>query len=159
MSFYQEGRKAGDFEYGIELALRRLLASPQFLVRLEREPDNLAPGQTTDFLPAMNTPACSDAFGNPENPNEPDTATITCQTGGTPVTASDTASFSCLAVDLTVDRAVNCGPGFADNTQVRANDDTTLGCTAVDGDPVNWKYKACNAGTARCTPARWLTRT
>jgi hypothetical protein len=112
------------------------------------DPGNLAPGQTTDFLPAVNTPACSDAFGNPENPNEPDTATITCQTGGTPVTASDTASFSCLAVDLTVDRAVNCGPGFADNTQVRANDDTTLGCTAVDGDPVNWKYKACNAGTA-----------
>jgi hypothetical protein len=46
MSFYHEGRKAGDFDYGIELALRRILASPQFLVRLEREPDNLAPGQT-----------------------------------------------------------------------------------------------------------------
>jgi hypothetical protein len=43
MSFYQEGRKAGEFEDGIEFALRRLLASPQFLVRLERDPDNLAP--------------------------------------------------------------------------------------------------------------------
>src|SRR5262249_2314921 len=46
MSFYQEGRKAGEFEDGIEFALRRLLASPQFLVRLERDPDNLAAGQT-----------------------------------------------------------------------------------------------------------------
>jgi hypothetical protein len=46
MSFYQEGRKAGEFEDGIELALRRILASPQFLVRLEREPDGLAAGQT-----------------------------------------------------------------------------------------------------------------
>ena len=46
MSFYQDGRKAGEFEDGIELALRRILASPQFLVRLERDPDNLAPGQT-----------------------------------------------------------------------------------------------------------------
>jgi mono/diheme cytochrome c family protein len=46
MGFYQEGRKAGAFEDGIELALRRILASPQFLVRLEEEPPNLAPGQS-----------------------------------------------------------------------------------------------------------------
>jgi hypothetical protein len=46
MGFYQEGRKAGDFEDGIEFALRRLLDSPQFLVRLEQDPDNLAPGKT-----------------------------------------------------------------------------------------------------------------
>jgi mono/diheme cytochrome c family protein len=37
-AFYEEGRKAGDFDDGIELALRLLLASPQFLVRAEREP-------------------------------------------------------------------------------------------------------------------------
>ena len=42
MDFYQEGRKLGRFEDGIELALRRLLASPQFLIRAEREPANLA---------------------------------------------------------------------------------------------------------------------
>ena len=42
----EEGRKHGTFEDGIELALRRLLASPQFLVRAEREPANLASGQT-----------------------------------------------------------------------------------------------------------------
>jgi hypothetical protein len=46
MGFYQEGRKDGTFEDGIELALRRLLASPQFLVRAEREPANLATGKS-----------------------------------------------------------------------------------------------------------------
>jgi mono/diheme cytochrome c family protein len=41
MSFYEEGRKVGTFDDGIELALRRLLASPLFLVRAEKEPPNL----------------------------------------------------------------------------------------------------------------------
>ena len=45
MSFYQEGRRAGTFEDGIELALRRLLASPQFLVRAEKEPANVPAGR------------------------------------------------------------------------------------------------------------------
>jgi hypothetical protein len=41
MAFYNEGRHSGDaFEDGLELAIRRLLASPQFLVRAEREPAN-----------------------------------------------------------------------------------------------------------------------
>ena len=44
MGFYQEGRREGTFEDGIELALRRMLASPQFLVRAEREPANVAAG-------------------------------------------------------------------------------------------------------------------
>ncbi len=43
--FYQEGRREGTFEDGIELALRRILTSPQFLVRAEREPANVPPGQ------------------------------------------------------------------------------------------------------------------
>ena len=43
--FYQEGRREGSFEDGIELALRRILASPQFLVRAEREPENIPVGQ------------------------------------------------------------------------------------------------------------------
>ena len=46
MGFYQEGRKGGTFEDGIEIAVRRILASPQFLVRVEKEPANLAVGQT-----------------------------------------------------------------------------------------------------------------
>ena len=45
MEFYQEGRKDGTFDEGIELALRRLLASPQFLVRAEREPETVRAGQ------------------------------------------------------------------------------------------------------------------
>jgi len=44
MAFYEEGRKGGVFEDGIELALRRLLASPQFLVRAEKEPVTVAAG-------------------------------------------------------------------------------------------------------------------
>ncbi len=43
--FYQEGRREGGFQDGIELALRRILTSPQFLVRAEREPANAIPGQ------------------------------------------------------------------------------------------------------------------
>jgi mono/diheme cytochrome c family protein len=43
--FYQEGHREGTFEDGIELALRRILASPQFLVRAEREPSNAQPGK------------------------------------------------------------------------------------------------------------------
>ena len=45
MSFYEEGRRKGAFEDGIELALQRILSSPQFLVRAEREPANLAAGK------------------------------------------------------------------------------------------------------------------
>jgi hypothetical protein len=44
--FYQEGRREGGFEDGIELALRRILASPQFLVRAEKEPVNIPTGQS-----------------------------------------------------------------------------------------------------------------
>jgi hypothetical protein len=45
MSFYFEGRLAGTFDDGMELALRRLLTSPQFLVRAEKEPAKVAAGQ------------------------------------------------------------------------------------------------------------------
>jgi hypothetical protein len=45
LNFYQEGRRGGLFEDGIELALRRLLTSPQFLARSEKEPNNLPLGQ------------------------------------------------------------------------------------------------------------------
>ena len=43
--FYQEGRREGTFQDGIELALRRILTSPQFLVRAERQPENVPAGQ------------------------------------------------------------------------------------------------------------------
>ena len=43
VGFYHQGRAAGDFESGIEMALRRLLVSPEFLLRVERDPDDLDP--------------------------------------------------------------------------------------------------------------------
>jgi len=45
MSFYFEGRSSGTFEDGVELALRRLLTSPQFLVRAEKEQATAAKGR------------------------------------------------------------------------------------------------------------------
>lgn len=42
MPFYNEGHKAG-FDRGIEEALERLLVSPQFLFRIERDPPDVAP--------------------------------------------------------------------------------------------------------------------
>ena len=44
-SFFDEGRKDATFDDGIEYALRFLLASPQFLVRAEREPLDVARGK------------------------------------------------------------------------------------------------------------------
>jgi mono/diheme cytochrome c family protein len=38
MDFYEQGRKEKNFETGIELALARILASPQFIYRIEEEP-------------------------------------------------------------------------------------------------------------------------
>lgn len=46
MSFYQQGRNDGTFDTGIERALQRILADPEFVFRKEVEPANLAPGQT-----------------------------------------------------------------------------------------------------------------
>jgi mono/diheme cytochrome c family protein len=45
MNFFVEGRKGGTFEDGVELALRSLLVSPQFLVRVEKEPANVPNGK------------------------------------------------------------------------------------------------------------------
>ena len=46
MSFYERGRKQGDFEGGIRLALQAILASPRFLFRIEQTPSTLRAGQT-----------------------------------------------------------------------------------------------------------------
>ncbi len=44
LAFYRDDRRRGDFETGIELALRFLLASPEFVFRAEAEPASIAPG-------------------------------------------------------------------------------------------------------------------
>ncbi|HEV8319245.1 MAG TPA: DUF1592 domain-containing protein [Vicinamibacterales bacterium] len=44
LDFYNNGRGRSTFEGGMELALRRLLVSPQFLYRIETDPAGVAPG-------------------------------------------------------------------------------------------------------------------
>ncbi len=44
MAFYEEGRAGEGFDAGIELALRALLTSPEFLFRIERDPDGVTAG-------------------------------------------------------------------------------------------------------------------
>jgi hypothetical protein len=46
MGLYEQGRKGGDFESGIRLALQGILANPRFLFRLEQAPPTLRAGQT-----------------------------------------------------------------------------------------------------------------
>ncbi len=43
LAFYQTARRTGSFDSGIELALRALLVSPDFLYRVERDPAGTAP--------------------------------------------------------------------------------------------------------------------
>ena len=44
LGMYQAGRKRGDFEAGIAMALKGILVSPDFLFRIERDPAGVAPG-------------------------------------------------------------------------------------------------------------------
>ena len=44
VSFFREGQAEGGFDAGIETALRALLASPEFLFRVERDPVGVAAG-------------------------------------------------------------------------------------------------------------------
>src|SRR5688572_19043705 len=49
LPFYKEGRQKGTFESGIQLALRRLLASPTFVFRAESDPRNGAAARISDI--------------------------------------------------------------------------------------------------------------
>ena len=44
MDFYRAGRQEADFDGGVQLALERLLISPDFLFRIERDPSNADSG-------------------------------------------------------------------------------------------------------------------
>jgi hypothetical protein len=44
MEFYRQGRSEKDFELGVETALARVLASPQFIYRIEQQPRTLRQG-------------------------------------------------------------------------------------------------------------------
>jgi mono/diheme cytochrome c family protein len=44
LAFYRDGREGATFDRGIERAVRRLLVSPEFLFRVERDPAGVKPG-------------------------------------------------------------------------------------------------------------------
>jgi cytochrome c5 len=44
LGFYRSARSDGDFDTGIRAAIERLLVSPDFLFRIEADPDRVAPG-------------------------------------------------------------------------------------------------------------------
>ena len=46
MGFFRAGRQQRDFERGIQVALQRVLASPKFVFRAEREPEQVPTGRT-----------------------------------------------------------------------------------------------------------------
>ena len=46
LGLYREGRKEGGFEAGILMGLRRILISPEFLFRIERDPASATPNST-----------------------------------------------------------------------------------------------------------------
>ena len=60
MKFYNDGRKEGDFEYAIGGAIEAILASPQFLFRLENAPAALRAGQSAAAAPGWKTYRLSD---------------------------------------------------------------------------------------------------
>ena len=45
LGFFETGRARGDFDAGIEMALRRILVSPDFLFRRESDPADVGPGK------------------------------------------------------------------------------------------------------------------
>ena len=46
VTFYERGRAGGSFDTGVEMALRRLLVSPEFLFRVERDPEGVDAGES-----------------------------------------------------------------------------------------------------------------
>src|SRR5438128_783408 len=45
LEFYKDARGEGGFDAGIEMALRAILTSTEFIFRIERDPENLAPNR------------------------------------------------------------------------------------------------------------------
>ncbi|MGG7055125.1 hypothetical protein [Nitrosomonas sp. ANs5] len=118
------------------------------------DPGTIPAGSTSELIAGTASALCSEW-----EENEPNTATVTCNTcggiarpGDPLLTAFDTATFSCLVADLLVDRAVACvdgvPAGFNDEVLVRADEDGTDGPTTVEGNLCQWKYQANNPGTA-----------
>jgi len=45
MNYYDEGRKNGSFENGIQMAVQAIISSPKFVFRFENNPSTIAPGK------------------------------------------------------------------------------------------------------------------
>jgi hypothetical protein len=45
VQFFKDARSEGDFDAGIEMAIRAILTSPEFLFRVERDPSNAKPNE------------------------------------------------------------------------------------------------------------------
>jgi hypothetical protein len=57
LAFYKQGQAQGGFEAGIELALRALLVSPQFLMRIEKDPSPVTARPVSSGAARLNVPA------------------------------------------------------------------------------------------------------
>jgi hypothetical protein len=68
MPFYEQGRAEGGFDAGIQLALERLLVSPQFLYRVEREHGGTSTARATSAtaVHAASDGTASDAARRPQ---------------------------------------------------------------------------------------------
>jgi hypothetical protein len=51
LSFFREGRKAGDFETGVAAMLERILIGPEFLFHVELDPNGVAPNTVYQISP------------------------------------------------------------------------------------------------------------
>ncbi len=116
----------------------------------------LTDGQTTTPEISGGSEACETAFGDPNDPEEPNTVSISCDTaivGDGKATDSDQAFFACLTAAPLVDRNVTCPTSqidtlVQDDELTETNGDSTNGCTTLDGQPVDVGYQYCNNGTA-----------
>ena len=57
MTFYERGRKGGDFESGIRMATQAILTSPHFIFRFEQVPSTVKPGQSIESRCRLGVPA------------------------------------------------------------------------------------------------------
>ncbi len=64
VDFFERGRQqAGTFDGGIDMALRRVLASPKFLLRVEPDPAGIAPGTVYRLSTWRSRRACRSSSG------------------------------------------------------------------------------------------------
>ena len=64
LALYEEGRRGGGFEQGIQFAVRGILIDPEFLFRIERDPAGAAPPVPPIRSPTSSSPrACRSSCG------------------------------------------------------------------------------------------------